>query len=422
MPMALRPASLAEALGGDTVPLKRQLRRVEARRTLRAVGLVLPAFAFLFVSFVVPILSLLSLSVQNPELPEVLPRTAAAIRVWDASALPSPEIVAAFVADLRDADRAKTVGRAGKRLNYDISGFRSLMLQTARDLPPPETPAPRLLERLRALDERWGDIRYWAAIKRAAGPVTDFYLLAALDRRRDVQGHVVQVPAGDAIYMNALARTFGISFVVTVVCLALGYPIAYLLAGLPTRVSNFLMILVLLPFWTSLLVRTTAWIVLLQPEGLLNDLAVFLGLFRERVPLIYNRTGVYVAMVHILLPFMVLPMYSVMKGISPSHMRAAASLGAGPLLAFWKVYLPQSMPGVAAGSLLVFILALGYYITPALVGGASDQMLSYFVAFFTNQTLNWGMAAALSVILLNVVLVMFAIFHRVVGIDRLKLG
>jgi len=420
--MALRSAPPVETLGSDTVPLKRQLRRAEARRTLRAVGLVLPAFAFLFVSFVVPIVSLLSLSVQNPEVPEVLPRTAAAIRAWDASVLPGPEIVAAFIADLREADRVKTVGRAGKRLNYDISGFRSLMLQTARDLPPPETPAPRLLDKLKALDDRWGQIEYWAAIKRAARPVTDFYLLAALDRTRDIQGRVVQAPADSAIYVNTLARTFWISLVVTVVCLVLGYPIAYLLAGLPTRVSNFLMILVLLPFWTSLLVRTTAWIVLLQPEGLVNDLAVFLGLIRQRVPLVHNRTGVYVAMVHILLPFMVLPMFSVMKGISPWHMRAAASLGAGPLLAFWKVYLPQSMPGVAAGSLLVFILALGYYITPALVGGANDQMLSYFVAFFTNQTLNWGMAAALSVILLNVVLVMFAVFHRVVGIDRLKLG
>lgn len=383
---------------------------------------MVPAFAFLFVSFVVPIVSLLTLGVRNPEVPEVLPRTAATIRRWDGSRLPGEDVLVAFVADLREAEEAKTVGRAGKRLNTDISGFRSLLLRTSRELPPLETSPAQLLDQLITLDERWGQIEYWGAIKRAAQPITDFYLLAGLDRTRDVRGHIGKVPDENAIYVDVIARTFWISFVVTLICLGLGYPIAYLLANLPTRLSNLLMIMVLLPFWTSLLVRTTAWVVLLQPEGIVNDVAVSLGILNRRVTLVHNRTGVYVAMVHILLPFMILPIYSVMKGISPSHMRAAASLGAGPVLAFWKVYLPQSLPGVAAGTLLVFILGLGYYITPALVGGAGDQMLSYFIAFFTNQTLNWGMAAALSVILLAIVLVMFAVFQRVVGIDRLKLS
>jgi putative spermidine/putrescine transport system permease protein len=410
------------ARAGDVGELRRRLRRADRRRVVRAVALVVPALVFLLVSFVVPIASLLTLSVQNPEIPEVLPRTSAAIRRWSPPGLPGPHVLAAFVADLRKAEEARTVGRAGKRLNTDISGFRSLMLRTSRELPPPETPSAQLLDHLVKLDERWGQIEYWAAIKKAAAPLTDFYLLAGLDRTRDAFGRIVKVPTEEALYVAVVARTFWISFVVTVVCLVLGYPIAYLLANLPTRVGNLLMILVLLPFWTSLLVRTIAWIVLLQPEGLVNDLAFRLGIFPHRIPLVRNRIGVYVAMVHILLPFMVLPMYSVMKGISPSHMRAAASLGAGPVLAFRKVYLPQSMPGIAAGSLLVFILALGYYITPALVGGGGDQMLSYFIAFFTNQTLNWGMAAALSVILLAIVLAMFMIFQRVVGIDRLKLG
>ncbi|MCZ6720865.1 MAG: ABC transporter permease, partial [Proteobacteria bacterium] len=141
-----------------------------------------------------------------------------------------------------------------------------------------------------------------------------------------------------------------------------------------------------------------------------------------RVQLIHNRTGVYIAMVHILLPFMVLPIYSVMKGISPTHMKAAASLGAGPVRAFLKIYLPQTTPGVGAGCLLVFILSLGYYITPALVGGPKDQMLSYFIAFFTNETLNWGMAAALSVILLALALALFGVYNRLVGIDRLRMN
>jgi putative spermidine/putrescine transport system permease protein len=210
--------------------------------------------------------------------------------------------------------------------------------------------------------------------------------------------------------------------VVTLWCLVLGYPLAYKLASLPARVSNLLLILVLLPFWTSLLVRTGAWVVLLQREGLVNDALLALRLIEQPLQLVYNRFGVYVAMTHILLPFMVLPLYSVMRGIPPQYMRAAASLGARPLRAFLRIYLPQTMPGIAAGCLLVFILAIGYYITPALVGGVNDQMISYFVAFYTNQTVNWGMASALGAVLLIATLALFVLYARLVGIDRLKLG
>ena len=183
-----------------------------------------------------------------------------------------------------------------------------------------------------------------------------------------------------------------------------------------------LIILVLIPFWTSLLVRTTAWIVVLQTEGVLNDFAMAIGVLPDRVQLIYNRTGVYVAMVHILLPFMILPIFSVMKGISPSYMRAAASLGAGPFRSFRKVYFPQTLPGIGAGCLLVFIVSLGYYITPALVGGPGDQMTSYLIYFFVNRSVNWGMAGALSVVLLTCVIVFYWLYNRYVGIERMKLG
>ncbi len=230
------------------------------------------------------------------------------------------------------------------------------------------------------------------------------------------------VPAQQAIYLDIFARTFTIGAGVTLLCLLLGYPLAYKLATLPTRISNLLMILVLLPFWTSLLVRTAAWVVLLQREGPINGVLQALGLTDHPLQLVYNRFGLYVAMTHVLLPFMVLPLYSVMRGIPPQYMRAAASLGAEPLRAFLKVYLPQTVPGIGAGCLLVFILAIGYYITPALVGGTNDQMVSYFVAFFTNQTINWGMAAALGAVLLAATLVLFALYARLVGLDRLKLG
>ncbi len=406
----------------DGVPLKVKLRRAERRRKAWALALIAPLFVFLIVTFIVPILSMLVLGVRNPEIPEVLPRTSAAIAAWEGTGLPDEEVLEAFVSDMREAKEARIIGRAGKRLNYDKSGFRSLMLKTGRRLPPPDTPSSELAAKLIKIDKRWGKIEYWSAIKKAAMPVTDFYLLAALDRTRDTLGNVVKVPDRQSIYVVVLVRTFWISLVVTVACLLLGYPLAYLLATLPTRISNLLMILVLLPFWTSLLVRTTAWLVLLQRQGVVNDLAVYLGLYDDRIQLIHNRAGVYIAMVHILLPFMVLPIYSVMKGISPTHMRAAASLGANPVRSFIKVYMPQTIPGVGAGVLLVFILSLGYYITPALVGGPQDQLLSYFIAFHTNQTLNWGMAAALSMVLLVLVLIFFVIYNRLVGIDKMNLG
>jgi putative spermidine/putrescine transport system permease protein len=181
------------------------------------------------------------------------------------------------------------------------------------------------------------------------------------------------------------------------------------------------MILVLLPFWTSLLVRTTAWVVLLQNKGIVNDSLIALGILQEPTQLIYNRIGVYVAMTHVLLPFMILPLYSVMRGISPSFVRAARSLGAPPTTAFLRVYLPQCLPGIGAGCLLVFVLALGYYITPALVGGAGDQMIAYFIAFYTTATINWGLASALGVVLLVATLMLCATYNKLVGFDRVAL-
>lgn len=203
--------------------------------------------------------------------------------------------------------------------------------------------------------------------------------------------------------------------VITVICLLLAYPLAYLLANLPTRKSNLLMILVLLPFWTSILVRVAAWIVLLQSGGLINGALLKLGLIDQPLQLVFNRTGVYIAMVHIMLPFMILPIYSVMKGISPSYMRAAISLGCHPFASFWRVYFPQTVAGVGAGCLLVFILSIGYYITPALLGSPNDQMVSYFVAFYTNSTINWGMATALGGLLLLATLVLYVVYSWLVG-------
>ncbi|MBW1697160.1 MAG: ABC transporter permease [Deltaproteobacteria bacterium] len=404
----------------SSVPLKVMLRRAERRRVITALALITPLFLFLLLTFVGPILSLLYRSVDNPEILQVLPRTSEAIRAWDGKQLPDETVYAALAADLREARKLRTLSIAAKRLNYDIVGFRSLMLRSARKLPKTDPVSYRSM--LIEIDRRWGEKKYWAAIKRAASPHTSFYLLSAADLDFNEEGKIVRTPPDEALYIKIYLRTFWIAFVIMVVCVVLGYPLAYLLAHVPPRIGNLLMILVLLPFWTSLLVRTAAWVILLQREGIVNVLLTATGVTSEPIQLVFNRTGVYIAMVHILLPYMVLPIFSVMKGISPDYMRAAASLGAKPMVAFLRVYLPQTMPGIGAGCLLVYILAIGYYITPALVGGLKDQMISYFIAYFINTTINWGMAAALSAVLLALTLILYAAYNRLIGIERMKLG
>jgi putative spermidine/putrescine transport system permease protein len=389
------------------------LRRAERVQKWRAFALVAPLLLFLVVTFVLPIGAMLLRSVQDPELGAVLPRTAQALRQWDESALPDARLVEIFAAELVAGRQAGTLSAAANRLNYDVNGFRTLLLRTARQL----GTGTASIEALAAIDPRWSHRETWSAMRQAAGPYTSFYLLAALDRRVSAEGTIVRTPPEQAVFVDVFIRTFWISFVVTVICAALAYPVAYLLATAPARIASLLMMLVLLPFWTAVLVRTTAWMVLLQREGIVNGLLRGSGLTTEPLALIHNRVGVYIAMTYVLLPFMILPIYAVMKGVAPAAVRAALSLGAPPLVAFRRVYLPQTMPGVSAGCLLVFILALGYYVTPALVGGADDQMISYFIAFYTNQTLNWGMAAALGVLLLAATLILYAVHGRLAGVQ-----
>ncbi|HEV7372579.1 ABC transporter permease [Arenibaculum sp.] len=418
-PAAGHPAAgTADADSPDA--LKRRLRRTQRMRKLKAVGLTAPLFLFLLATFVLPIGDMLRRSVHDTELAAVWPRVAVAVAEWtDRSTVPPEHVFAALAADLRASREERTLATAARRLNYAVDNGRSLVFGTARGLP--ET-SPDWRATLTEADPRWADPETWAAVEQASGPLTGFFLLAALDLRQAADGAIASVPPSSAIYVTVLARTFTVSIVVTGLCLLLGFPVAYLLASLPARISNLLMIFVLLPFWTSLLVRTAAWVVLLQEQGLINGAMLWLGIVDEPVRMIYNRIGVYIAMTHILLPFMILPLYSVMKGIPPHYVRAARSLGAPPATAFARVYLPLVLPGVAAGSLLVFILALGYYITPALVGGAADQMISYFIAFYTSDSLNWGMAAALGAILLTATLVLYGVFNRLLGVDRIRLG
>jgi putative spermidine/putrescine transport system permease protein len=408
----------AEATGPT---LKQRLVRAERINRLKSQALVLPLLLFVVLTFVLPIVALLYRSVDNPEVIGSLPRTVSAIGTWDGRGLPDEPVYRALAVDLADARENQRVGDLSKRLNMELAGYRSLLAKTARALPFDAEP-DSYKDALEAFDERWGDPAYWQVIRRNTGSWTPYYVLAALDHRVDDSGSVVKTTPDQAIYLEIFARTFWMGAVITLVCLALAYPLAYLLANLPTRKGNLLMIMVLLPFWTSILVRVAAWIVLLQSGGLVNTALLGLGLIDQPLELVFNRMGVYISMVHIMLPFMILPIYSVMKGISPSYMRAAISLGCHPFASFWRVYFPQTLAGVGAGCLLVFILSIGYYITPALLGSPGDQMVSYFVAFYTNTTINWGMATALGGLLLVATLLLYVLYNWLVGAGRLRLG
>ncbi len=404
----------------DAVVLARRLRSVRRKGRVAALLLIAPLMLFLLAIFVLPIGMLLTRSVDNSEVARTLPATTAALDAWNGEGAPDEAIYAAFATDLK-ASAKEDVAEVAKRLNYYETGMRSMLIKTARVIRNAEPPYKQAFVEI---DEQWGTPRYWRILKQAMPELTDFYLLAALDLSRDETGTITPVTPENAVHVEVLIRTFVVSISVTLLCLLLGYPLAALIARSKGAVANTLLILVLLPFWTSLLVRTSAWVVLLQSRGVVNSALAWAGLIDPSQPLdlIYNRIGVLTAMTHILLPFMVLPIYSVMRSIPPVYLRAASSLGAPPLSAFWRVYLPMSMPGVSAGALLVFILALGYYITPALVGGPRDQMVSYFIAYYSNQVTNWGMAAAISAILLVAVLILYAVYNRLVGIDRLRIG
>jgi putative spermidine/putrescine transport system permease protein len=407
----------------DGVPLKVTLRRVTRRQRLIALGLVMPLFIFVLVTFLAPIGMMLFRAVDNPVLQEQIPRTVALLNeTWDGTGVPDDAVFDVLAEEMIQQYQVREIAKVGTRLNYEQGGLRSLITKTARNIA--RRAEPPWKEAFISIDERWGEPETWGIIQQASSRYTLSFFLAALDLRYDWQGQIVEQPEREQIYVMMFGRTMWISGLVTGLCLLLGFPVAYLLATLPMRQSNLLMILVLLPFWTSLLVRTTSWIVLLQTEGVINDVLVWIGLIADenRVQMIYNQLGTIIAMTHILLPFMVLPIYSVMRTISPSHMKAARSLGATPARAFREVYVPQTLPGIGAGSILVFILSVGYYITPALVGGRTGQLISNFIAYHMQKSLNWGLAAALGALLLAGVLVLYWLYNRMIGIEKMKFG
>jgi putative spermidine/putrescine transport system permease protein len=385
-------------ISASVAVLPAQFRAAERRKTAKSTLLTLPLFVFLAIFFFLPIASILIFSVRAPEVPQTFPRTLTQLSNWEGSVIPDEAVYGALLADLREAYANQTVAEAASRLNHEIPGFRRVIMRTARRADKLDATSPQ--KSLIQFEAKWGDVTFWRAIAAASKPYSLRYVLKAVDLTETSEGNIAAAPAEQRVFIHLLLQTLWISFVVTLLSLACAYPLAYFMATASGRWAGLLLIVVLLPFWISVLVRTAAWIVILQNQGILNTVLLSLGFIAEPLELIFNRFGVYVAMVYVLLPFMVLPLYSVMKSIKPDQLRAAGSLGATPFGAFFSIYLPQTVPGVAAGCLLVFIQAVGFYVTPALVGGRKDQMISMAIANYALDLANWNMAAALSVVLL----------------------
>ncbi len=415
-----------QILTTDGLPLKVSLKKAERKNKIRAFLLVFPLLLFILVTFVVPIGDMLLRSVDDSHINTVFPNTFEEYRKWDRNDLPPEEVYEAIFFELATGEGIQ-VGKALTRMNYSKSGWKSLIKKTRRQIKKiyksgelPTSYKDTLID----IHEGWGDTLFWISMAQMTEERTLIYYWNAIDRTYDIDGNVVMQDEKRRMYVKTWIRTLKVSIYVTFFCLILGFPVAHLLANLPLRYSNLLMIFVLLPFWTSLLVRTTAWIVMLQQKGVINGVLVWLGIIDDdqRIQMVYNMTGTIIAMTQILLPFMILPLYSVMKVIPKSHMRAAQNLGAKPVRAFIRVYLPQTVPGMSAGGLLVFVLAIGYFITPELVGGKDGQLIGHWIAYHLKTTLNWGLCAAIGSILLAVMLVLYWLYNKIVGIDNIKLG
>jgi putative spermidine/putrescine transport system permease protein len=396
-----------------------RISATDQREGLRPLALAAPLLLLLLFSFGAPIIALLSRAVYEPTIANALPRTVQALRQDSGAGLPGEPVFLALAADLKQAQAAGAVYEFAKALNTRLPGARSQVLRAARIATQDQAAGKEAMIKAAPL---LGEEQGWAAIRTGTNRFTSFYLLSAFDLRWTERGTIGAVPADQAVFLRVFGRTFLIATIVTLATLALAFPLAFVITSLRPAIAGIVLVLVLLPFWTSILVRTAAWTVILQKFGLLNDLLLWLGLTSDRLELMYSRTGLIIAMTHIQLPFTLLPIYSVMRSVKPSLVRAAQSLGARPFTAFWRVYLPQVMPGVLAGCLLTFILCLGYYITPVLIGGASDQLISNFIANYVNVELNWEMAAALSFVLLASTLGLYVTLTRYLGLDLFKMG
>jgi putative spermidine/putrescine transport system permease protein len=370
---------------------------------------MLPLVAFLTSLFFFPVVGMLTSAVDNGVLSKRLTSSNVALAEWDGQSVPPEAAFTALADDFARADAAGEIVSLATEMNNTAAGFRSLVMRTQKALAQgSKADGASFIE----IDRRWDDLSYWRALKAASARFTDAHILAVLDLEHRDNGSIALVPEDRRVYVPYLLRTLLVSLSVTVLCLVIGYPIAYAVAHAKGRMARILLLLIMLPFWTSLLVRTAAWVVILQKQGMVNQALMWLGLISEPVQLLFNRAGVLIGMTHVLLPFAILPLYAVMLNINPSQMRAAASLGARPFRSFLTIFLPQTVPGIVAGGLMVFILANGFYITPALLGGAADQLISALIADLAIGRANWAMASALSLMLLLSLALVSLVFNR----------
>ena len=380
----------------DGTPLKKKLAQALFRSRVRAVSLVVPLLAFVMASFVIPIFALMWQGVYNDRFSTYTPNLTEQLSKWDGLGEPDETLFVALVADLKKARKDRTIGRIATRVNQEYPGTRSLFTSTARKAKKLKAPFKKSIIKT---NKKWANIEIWRAMKLTSQDLTPSFYATALDGRYTVDKGFVKQNENRQIYVKLFWRTFMISATVMALCLLLGYPVAYLLATLPLRSSNLLMIMVLLPFWTSLLVRTTAWIAILQSQGVINDLMVAVGITADdsRFSLIYNMTGTIIAMTHILLPFMILPIHASLERVPNSLINASYDLGASKRQTFYKVILPLALPGIAAGSIFTFSLTLGDYIIPYIIGTSK-----FFIgqAVYTHQGVagNIPLAAAFSLV------------------------
>ena len=361
--------------------------------------LVAPLAVLTLLAFVVPIALLFWRAVDNSELASALPETASALRAWDGRGMPPETVRATLLAELPGAVGSDGFGQLTRRANFERTGMRGQMLRAARTV---------------TLDASWDAPEPWLVLRHLAGPVTPSYFLRAIDLARAPDGAIARAVEDERVFAKLFARTLGVAALVAALAVLLAWPLAFHIVRLPPRRGEAWLALAMIPFWTSVLVRTAAWFVLLQREGPVNAALLAFGFIDAPVQLIFTRLAVVLAMTQMMLPFALLPIHAVLKRADPALDRAAASLGAGAARRLLAVHLPLSLPGVAAGFVTVFTVSAGFYVTPALVGGPGDQMLASFISFFVNQTVNFGMAAALAMLLLGLVFLSLLLLRRAV--------
>ena len=420
-------AELQDASRSAVHGLTREEARIAARalnrRRLIAFLLVSPLLAFVIFAFFAPVATMLHRSVHNPTVVELIPKTLELLQGWSGEGTPAEAVLTSMAVDLKRLANERTSGKLAEELNRGLPGTSSVVKSTARKMRRADDAELQAngAELLLAAHDRWAEPLLWSTLREVGRSYSERNFLTALDLEKDPEGGIRQRESA-RIYLQLYGKTLKIAVIITVLTLLLGYPLAYVISGMSAKVAGIMLIFVLLPFWTSLLVRTTSWIALLQTNGVVNSFLMGVGLTGEPFEMMYTEFATIVAMTHILLPFMILPLYSVMRGIDPSYVRAALSLGSGPIAAFIRVYFPMTLPGLSAGALLVFIISVGYYITPALVGGTDGQMISNIIAFHMQQSNNWELAAALGTLLLFLIIVLYWVYDRLVGAKNIKLG